>query len=237
MGIGSMLGFPVRGGRFRPPLGYRRTVAWLPCIGDIFPDFIANSTTGRISFHGWAEGKWTFFFSHPAAFTPVCSTEIACFANAQEDFDARNVQVLGLSGNPVETQLAWHSDIERMFDVKVEFPVIEDIAGELATGFGMIHANEAEVCPIRKSFIIDPALKVRMIFEYPIRVGRSSAETLRVIDALQIIDRHEVATPSDWMPGKKVILPYGMSDEEATATYGSDWQKLSDYLKFVRLDA
>lgn len=235
MGIGSMLGFSAAGRSVRLPSGYRKTVNWVPRIGDVFPDFVANSTRGRFSFHDWAEGKWSFLFSHPGAFTPVCSTEIASFANAQEDFESRNVQVMGLSGNEVETQLAWHADIERIFNVKVEFPVVEDLGGELATTFGMIHAHETDAYPIRKSFVIDPALKVRLIFEYPVLMGRSSTETLRVIDALQVIDRHGVATPCDWVPGNKVILPFGMSDAEATSLYGSNWSKLSSYLKVARV--
>ena len=236
MGIEFFSGNAKHNGAALLPRAYRKTVSWLPQIGDIFPDFVANTTQGPVHLHDWAEGSWVFFFSHPAAFTPVCSTEIASFANAKEEFAARNVKVLGLSREAISTQQEWFSEIESIFDVKVDFPMIEDLSGKLAKTFGMVHPKEGDGWAIRKSFIIDPSLKVRMIFEYPVHVGRSSMETIRVIDALKANDQHRVCTPGDWVPGDRFLLPSGISDAEASARYGNQWEKVSDYLKVVTLE-
>lgn len=215
------------------PKGYKATVQWVPHIGDIVPNFKARTTRGPIGFHEWAEGSWVYLFSHPGAFTPVCTTEMASFANATDEFAQRGVKLIALSRDAVAQQLNWCDDIERMFKVSVPFPVIEDCSGELASLFGMIHPKQSTEWTIRKSLIIDPSLRLRMIFEYPIYIGRSTTETLRVIDALQTLDRHEVGTPADWHPGNSVLLPHGMTDETANAAYGKRWRKLAEYLKVL----
>lgn len=235
MNVASFLGLPTNRGPVRVPAGYRKSVAWLPRIGDIVPDFVAKTTRGNLTFHDWAEGRWTLLFSHPAAFTPVCSTEIAALAADQDEFDARNVQILGMSGSSLDEQRIWDADLERIFKVQIRFPMAEDPTGELAATFGMVHEHESDALPMRKTLIIDPSLKVRMIFEYPMLVGRSTSETLRVIDALQANDKHGLATPSDWTPGDKLVFPPGTSDASATEHFGRNWRKLSDYLKVVRL--
>ncbi len=218
------------------PRGYNASVRWLPRIGDIFPNFTAETTQGRISFHDWAEGQWVTLFSHPGAFTPICTTELASLAQAQQEFTDRGVRLLGLSRSTADDQLRWASDIEQMFDVKVRFPVIDDSLGALAATFGMIHPKEGADWTIRKTFIIDPSLKVRMIFEYPVYIGRSTEETLRVIDALQVQDAHTVGTPADWNPGNSCLLPFDMTDAAATQKYGSRWTKLSDYLRTINVE-
>jgi len=183
------------------PYRYSREVRWLPQIGDVVPDFNVDSTKGPISFHKFAEGNWVFLFSHPAAFTPVCTTEIASFATFAKDFEARGVKLLGISKSTIADQIRWHADIETIYDMHVTFPMIADEAGMLINLFGMLHNKQSPEWSIRKSIIIGPDLKIRMIFEYPILIGRSSDEMLRVIDALQTADTYNVATSADWRKG------------------------------------
>lgn len=219
--------------RVEVPTGYTATTPWQPRIGDIFPNFWANTTQGPISLHSWAEGKWVFLFSHPAAFTPVCTTEIADFNAVQEEFAARGVKILGMSHDDCATISAWLEDIGKVFDLKINIPMIEDPQGLLATTFGMVHPKEHPERSIRKSFIIDPALRLRMIFEYPIWVGRSTIETLRVIDAMQVKDRYNVGTPADWEPGDPCLLPTGQTDAQLDHAYGPIRTKVRSYLQTV----
>lgn len=185
---------------FVPP-GYRKTVKWLPQIGDIFPNFEATTTAGTLRFFDWAEGSWTFLFSHPSAFTPVCTSEVVAMASAAEEFAQRNVRLLAFSRSPIELQQAWFAQIEEAFGVRVDFPGVEDATGQFGRSFGMVHPHESGTCPIRKSFILDPDMRIRMIFEYPMGVGRSTDEVLRCIDALQLQRSEALALPADWQPG------------------------------------
>lgn len=218
------------------PRAYMQHVKWVPRIGDIFPNFSAHSTHGPLEFHRWAEGSWVMLFSHPAAFTSVCTTEIAGFALAQDEFAARGVRLMALSRDTTETHRRWVEDIERMFEIEVPFPLIEDETGYLSSAFSMIHPNEGGHHAVRKSIIIDPALRVRMIFEYPYFVGRSTDETLRVIDALQTQDRHGVATGGDWHRGEDCLLPPHVGDARARFLYGERWTKFCDYLRTVSVE-
>ena len=215
------------------PRSYTRKVRWLPQIGDIFPNFRAETTMGPISFHPWAEGNWVMLFSHPAAFTPVCTTEIAAYATFESDFARRGVKILGMSQCSVETQRAWHEDIRDIFKVEIRFPMIADQIGDLSEIFGMFHPKAAAEYSIRKSFIVDPSLRIRMIFEYPTMVGRGTEEILRVIDALQTVDTYQMGTPADWERGDDCLLPSGMTDQQTTASYGTGWRKLRPYLKMI----
>ncbi|MBC7153225.1 MAG: redoxin domain-containing protein [Rhodobacteraceae bacterium] len=206
---------------------------WIPKLGDVFPDFTAESTEGRIRFHEWAEGQWTFLFSHPGSFTPVCSTEMAGFAAAAPDFAARGVRLMTISGDPLERQVAWRKDIEEIFEVEIDFPSVADQSGVLSNAFGMIHPKQSEACPIRKSFVVDPALRVRMIFEYPRMIGRSTDETLRVIDALQASDRYNLGTPADWQPGDDMLCVPGRTVAENREIFGVQVCEVRDYLQVV----
>ena len=156
------------------PNTYRRKVRWLPEIGDIFPNFHLVSTHGPIEFWDWAEGNWTYLFSHPAARTPVCTTELGSIAANGKDFANLGVKALGLSGSSIEDQQLWHREVEELYGHDVWFPTGQDESGDLLDLFGACHAREAEGFPIRKSFILDPQMRIRMIFEYPIHIGRSA---------------------------------------------------------------
>lgn len=216
------------------PSGYRRSVPWVPRLGDIFPNFEAETTTGRLGFFDWAEGHWTYLFSHPSAMTPVCTTELLALAAAEPDFERRDVRLLGFSGSSIEEQRMWHDDMQRLFGVSVTYPFVADASNRMARSFGMMHEKESTTWPIRKSFIIDPELRIRMIFEYPVHIARGTDEILRVIDALQVQDRTGLAVPADWMPGDDLVYPEDRTDEEMVRDYGKDFVRLTQYLGIVR---
>ena len=220
--------------RIMVPRGYASRVRWQPCIGDIFPDFTCQTTLGPLNFHEWAEGSWVFFFSHPAAFTPVCSTELADVADCADEFAERNVKLLSLGRDDLYLDGAWIEDIEEDFDVLIDFPVISDATGELATACGMIHPKEDEVRTIRKSFIIDPSLRIRMINEYPLGIGRDIDEVLRTIDALQAIEQGGLATPSGWRSGDPMLISPDVSDEDAERLYGERVCKVRRYMRVLK---
>lgn len=187
------------------PRSFRRNVKWMPKIGDLFPNFEASSTEGCLRFYNWAEGQWSVIFSHPAAFTPVCTSEIVALAEARDDFAANGVKLLAISRSAVMEQYKWFRDVEKSYGVTIDFPGVEDVSGCLSDAFGFLHPKELPECPIRKCFVLDPEMRIRMIFEYPAMIGRSTDELLRCIFALQIQAREGVATPADWYPGEKVI--------------------------------
>jgi len=213
------------------PRAYRRSVKWLPQIGDIVPDFTVATTQGELGFWEWASGSWVHLFSHPAAFTPVCTTEVASLASYDAAWDANNVKVLGLTGSTVPELKAWHQEIEEFFDTRVTFPTAHDPGLQLSRLFGMMHEKESQDWAIRKSFVIDPALRLQMIFEYPIFVGRNTEEILRVIQALQLRAKTGAATPSDWYSGDVAIIPDDVSEEEVWAHFGTTSTRLRKYLR------
>lgn len=217
----------------RLPLAYRKNVKWLPQLDDIFPDFTTETTDGPVRFYDWAEGHWTLLFGHPGAFTPICSTELAGFAAAAQDFDLRGVKLMAISNDGVAELRAWRADVESIFEVSIGFPSASDPTHILASAFGMIHPKQSEACAIRKTFLIDPQLRLRMIFEYPRAVGRSTDELLRVIDALQAHDRYELGTPADWQPGDDMLVPPDRSAAETRKIYGDRMCSVRDYLNVV----
>ncbi|NLG68069.1 MAG: peroxiredoxin [Firmicutes bacterium] len=178
----------------------------LPRIGDPAPPFEAKTTQGMLKLSDLA-GKWVVLFSHPADFTPVCTTEFVAFARRAEEFARRNVQLVGLSIDSVYSHLAWLRNIEERFGVKVPFPIIADLDMTVARRYGMIHPKEGTTSTVRALFIIDDRQVVRAILYYPMSTGRNIDEVLRIIDSLQTVDREKVATPADWHPGEPVILP------------------------------
>lgn len=183
-------------------------------LGDVAPDFEQDSSIGRIKFYEWAADSWAVLFSHPADFTPVCTTELGLTAKLKSEFDKRNVKAIALSVDPAEKHVEWISDIEETQGTTVSFPIIADVDRSIASLFDMIHPNQSDTMTVRSLFIIDPKKKVRLIITYPMSTGRNFNEVLRVIDALQLADNYSVATPGNWCDGDDVIIPLTVQDEE-----------------------
>ncbi len=182
-------------------------------LGDTAPDFEQNSTIGRIKFHEWAGDSWVVLFSHPADFTPVCTTELGLTAKLKPEFDKRNVKAIGLSVDPAGKHVEWIKDIEETQNTVVGFPIIADEDKKVASLYDMIHPNQSGTMTVRSLFIVDPKKKVRLIITYPMSTGRNFVEVLRVIDALQLTDNYSVATPGNWCDGDDVIIPLTIQDE------------------------
>lgn len=206
-------------------------------IGDTAPDFTIASTQGEISLHDWAGNSWVFFFSHPADFTPVCTTEMGRTAQLAEDFARRNVKPLGLSTDTVEEHLQWIEDVNDTQKTTLTFPIVADPDLKIAALYDMIHPEESETAAVRSVFIIDPDKKIRLTMTYPMSVGRNFDEILRVIDALQTGDANKVATPADWTPGDKVIIPPSITDETAKGMFPQGWTTLRPYLRLTEVDS
>jgi peroxiredoxin (alkyl hydroperoxide reductase subunit C) len=204
-------------------------------IGDIAPDFEADTTQGHISFHDWAKGSWVFFFSHPADFTPVCTTEMGRTAQLFQAFADRNVKPIGLSTDSVEEHLKWVEDVNDTQHTTVNFPIIADADLTVSIKYEMLHPNESSTETVRSVFIIDPDLKIRLTMTYPMSVGRNFDEIVRVIDALQANEKHKIATPADWLPGEKVIIPPSVSNETAKTQFPQGWEELRPYLRLTEI--
>jgi alkyl hydroperoxide reductase subunit AhpC len=183
-------------------------------LGDTAPDFEQDSSIGKLNFHEWAGNSWVVLFSHPADFTPVCTTELGLTAKLKPEFDKRNVKAIALSVDPAESHQAWISDIEQTQDTVVGFPIIADEDRKVATLYDMIHPNASATATVRTLFVIDPNKKVRLSITYPMSTGRNFDEVLRVIDALQLTDGYTVATPGNWKDGDDVIIPLTVQDPE-----------------------
>lgn len=179
----------------------------MPRIGDLAPDFTAVTTKGNIKFSDFAKGKWTILFSHPADFTPVCTTEMMGFAVRKEDFAELNTQLIGLSIDSIHSHLAWVDNVRNNSGVYLDFPIIADIDMKVSKLYGMLQPNESETAAVRAVFFIDPNRKIRLIMYYPLNVGRNMEEIMRALEALQMADKHKVAMPLDWKKGDKVIVP------------------------------
>ena len=183
-------------------------------LGDVAPDFEQDSSQGKIKFHEWAGNSWVVLFSHPADFTPVCTTELGLTAKLKPEFDKRNVKAIALSVDPAETHKTWISDIEDTQKTVVGFPIIADADKKVATLYDMIHPEQSATATVRSLFVIDPNKKIRLTITYPMSTGRNFDEVLRVIDALQLTDAHTVATPGNWKDGDDVIIPLTVQDPE-----------------------
>lgn len=179
----------------------------MPRIGDMAPDFEAVTTTGNIKFSDFAKDKWVLMFSHPADFTPVCTTEMSGFAIRQDEFKALNTELIGLSIDSIHSHLAWVNNVREKTGVYMNFPIIADIDMKVAKLYGMLQPNESMTAAVRAVFFIDPTKKIRLIMYYPLNVGRNMDEIVRALTALQFSDEHKVAMPLDWKPGQKVIVP------------------------------
>lgn len=183
-------------------------------LGDIAPDFEQDSSEGRIRLHEWLGDSWGVLFSHPADFTPVCTTELGFTAKLKDQFAQRGVKVLALSVDPVESHLKWIDDINETQDTRVNFPIIADADRKVSELYDLIHPNANDTLTVRSLFIIDPNKKVRLIITYPASTGRNFNEILRVIDSLQLTDEHKVATLANWEDGDEVVIVPSLKDEE-----------------------
>ena len=204
-------------------------------IGDTAPDFTTDSTTGKLSFHDWIGTDWAFFFSHPADFTPVCTTEVGRTAQLAEQFAARGVKPIGLSTDTVGEHMKWIEDVNDTQHTTLRFPIVADPDLSIAKLYDMIHPNESVTAAVRSVFIIDPDKKIRLTMTYPMNVGRNFDEVLRVIDALQTADQFKIATPADWVPGQDVIIPPSVTEAEAKAAFPQGYTTLRPYLRTVSL--
>ncbi|MCJ7511243.1 MAG: peroxiredoxin [Dehalococcoidia bacterium] len=208
--------------------------AGMPRIGQQAPDFQALTTHGPLSMSD-LKGEWVVLFSHPADFTPVCTTEFVALARRAEEFAKRNVKLVGLSVDSIHSHLAWLRNIEEKLGVKIPFPVIADVGMEVANKFGMIQPEASTTAAVRALFVIDPEGFIQAIIYYPLQTGRSVDEILRLVDALQTTHQHYVATPADWHPGEKVIVPPPLTQEQVEELQRSDYEKIDFYLMKRRL--
>jgi thioredoxin-dependent peroxiredoxin len=204
-------------------------------IGDTAPNFTIPTTKGEITFHDWIGESWVFFFSHPADFTPVCTTEMGRTAQLADQFTKRNTKPLGLSTDTVDEHNKWILDVNDTQNTTLEFPIVADAHHEIAQAYDMIHPGESETAAVRSVFIIDPNKRIRLTMTYPMSVGRNFDEILRVIDALQAGDKYGIATPADWLPGGKVIIPPSLSNEQASIKFPQGWDELRPYLRFTEV--
>ncbi len=202
-------------------------------LGDVAPDFTADTTQGSISFHDWLGESWGVLFSHPKDFTPVCTTELGYVARIKPEFDKRNVKVIGLSVDPVDSHVRWESDIEETQGTAVNFPMIGDADRKVSNLYDMIHPNANDTLTVRSVFVIGPDKKVKLTITYPASTGRNFDEILRVIDSLQLTAKFSVATPVNWTDGQDVIIGAAVSDEDAKAKFPNGWKTVKPYLRVV----
>jgi alkyl hydroperoxide reductase subunit AhpC len=202
-------------------------------LGDIAPDFQAKTTMGDISFHEWLGDKWGLLFSHPADFTPVCTTELGKTAALMDEFEKRNVKVIALSIDPLDSHMDWLKDIEETQHVTMNFPIIADEDRSIATMYDMIHPNQTEKATVRSVFIISPDKKIKLTLTYPPSTGRNFLEILRVIDSLQLTAYYSVATPADWNDGEDVVILPSVKNEEIPNKFPKGHTEIKPYLRMT----
>ena len=211
-------------------------------IGDVAPDFEAQTTEGMISFHEWLGDSWGVIFSHPKDFTPVCTTELGYMAKINPEFAKRNVKIIGLSVDPVENHKQWSLDIEETQGAKPNYPMIGDTNLKVAKLYGMLPAEDGESSEgrtamdnqtVRTVFVIGPDKKIKLTISYPMSTGRNFDEVLRVIDSMQLTAKHQVATPVNWKNGEDVIIVPAVSDDAAKEKFPDGWKTLKPYLRVV----
>ncbi|MEN9958330.1 MAG: Peroxiredoxin [Bacteroidota bacterium] len=200
-------------------------------LGDIAPDFSADTTQGPINFHEWIINSWVLLFSHPADFTPVCTTELGKTALLAGDFAKRGVKAIAISVDDLESHNKWVPDIEEVNNVKVNFPIIADPEKKVALLYDMIHPNASEKATVRSVFIIGPDKKIKLTLTYPASTGRNFTEILRVIDSLQLTANYQVATPADWKNGEDVIITPAVSNEDAESKFPKGFTTIKPYLR------
>ncbi|WP_298616927.1 peroxiredoxin [uncultured Thermosynechococcus sp.] len=202
-------------------------------LGDVVPNFTQASSMGEINFYEWAGDSWVVLFSHPADYTPVCTTELGEVARLKSEFEKRNVKVLALSVDSVESHLGWIKDIEEVNNVKVDYPILADEDRKVSTLYDMIHPNSLNNLTVRTVFIIDPQKRLRLTLTYPASTGRNFAEILRVIDSLQLTDNYSVATPVNWQEGQDCVIVPSLSDEEAKQKFPKGFNAVKPYLRLT----
>ncbi len=211
-------------------------------LGDVAPDFEAETTEGPISFHDWIGDSWAVLFSHPKDFTPVCTTELGYMASIKPEFDRRNVKIIGLSVDPLDKHEAWASDIAETQGTAPNYPIISDADFEISKAYGMLPADvsgdpgdrtPADNQTVRNVFVIGPDKKIKLILVYPMTTGRNFDEVLRVVDSLQLTAQHKVATPAQWKQGDDVIIAGSVSNDEAETIYPDGWESPRPYIRIV----
>jgi alkyl hydroperoxide reductase subunit AhpC len=202
-------------------------------LGDIAPNFQADTTDGPIDFYQWMGDGWAVLFSHPRDYTPVCTTELGEVARMKPEFDKRGVKVIGLSVDPMDSHQGWVKDIEETQNCQMNFPMIADPDRKVADLYGMIHPNASDTFTVRSVFVIGPDKKVKLTITYPASTGRNFLEILRVIDSLQLTSKHSVATPVNWNSGDDVIIVPALSDEAAREKFPAGWTTLKPYLRLL----
>jgi len=200
---------------------------------DTAPDFTAETTEGTINFHEWIADSWGILFSHPADYTPVCTTELGTASKYKEQFAARNVKMIAISVDPIDSHHGWVNDINETQNTNVDFPLIADPARNVATLYDMIHPNANDAMTVRSVFIIDSAKKIRLTLTYPASCGRNFEEILRTVDSLQLTSNYSVATPANWKDGDNVIIAPAVSDEDADKKFPRGYQKIKPYLRIT----
>jgi alkyl hydroperoxide reductase subunit AhpC len=211
-------------------------------IGDVAPDFEADTTEGRMRFHEWLGHSWGVVFSHPKDFTPVCTTELGYLARIKPEFDKRNTKIVGLSVDPVDNHRRWSHDIAETQGQAPNYPMIGDTELKIAKAWGMLPASVEGSCDgrtaadnqtVRTVFVVGPDKKIKLIIAYPMTTGRNFDEVLRVLDSLQLTANYKVSTPANWKPGDEVIIAGSVSDEEAKRTYPQGWRAPRPYMRIV----
>ena len=202
-------------------------------LGDQVPDFTQDSTEGPIAFHDWMGGSWTVLFSHPADFTPVCTTELGMLAKLKPEFEKRNTKVIGLSVDPKDSHEKWAKDIEETQGAKLNYPLLADHDRKVAELYDMIDQNAEATATVRSVFVIDPNKKLRLSLTYPAPTGRNFNELLRVIDSLQLTDNEKVATPVNWQDGDDVVILPSISNEDAEKLFPKGFKELKPYLRMT----
>ncbi len=214
----------------------------MPTIGDIAPDFEAQTTEGPIRFHDWIGDGWAVLFSHPRDFTPVCTTELGYMASIKDDFDARGVKIIGLSVDPLDNHDRWVQDIEETQGTAPNYPIIADTDFAVAKAYGMLGPEvegdptartPADNATLRNVFVIGPDKRIKLVLIYPMTTGRNFDEVLRVIDSLQRTAQHQVATPAQWQPGDAVIIAGSVSNEQAQERWPEGWEEPRPYIRIV----
>lgn len=202
-------------------------------LGDIAPDFKAQTSIGEIDFYDYLGDSWGILFSHPADYTPICTTELGRTASLKEEFEKRNVKVLALSVDSVDNHKGWIQDINETQNTSVEFPIIADPTREIANLYGMIHPNASETLTVRSLFIIGPDKKVKLMITYPASTGRNFQEVLRVVDSLQLTANYSVATPADWKDGEDVVVVNSIKTEDIPARFPKGHRVVKPYLRYT----
>jgi alkyl hydroperoxide reductase subunit AhpC len=203
-------------------------------LGDIAPDFEQDSSEGRIRFHEWLGDSWGILFSHPADFTPVCTTELGFTAKLKDEFAKRGVKAIALSVDPVDSHIKWIDDINETQNTAVNFPIIADADRKVSDLYDLIHPNANDTLTVRSLFIIDPNKKVRLIITYPASTGRNFNEILRVVDSLQLTDNYKVATPANWVDGDEVVIVSSLKDEaEIAERFPKGYRAVRPYLRLT----